>query len=247
LAAPLTEGVIQKVREMIASGELAPGSRLPAEAELATGLGASRNTVREAVRALVTTRVLDVRRGDGTYVTSLRPEILLAGIGAAVELFQEGFSLELIGVRRILEPAATAMAAVRIDDDGLEALGVCLRSMQEAASEEDVLRYDARFHALVAASSGNATLASMLGGLSGRTFRARVWRGVLEEGSTARTVAQHADILAALVARDPVLAEAAAVVHVARTEAWLRRVLESRGSDAADPDGIAQVTVPTAG
>ena len=53
--------------------------------ELATLLGASRNTVREAVRALVTARVLDVRRGDGTYVTSLRPELLLEGIAFAAE------------------------------------------------------------------------------------------------------------------------------------------------------------------
>ena len=100
MAAPLTEAAIAKVREMIASGRLAPGARIPPEAELASQLGASRNTVREAVRALVTARVLDVRRGDGTYVTSLRPELLLEGIGAAVELVQEGFSLELIGVRR---------------------------------------------------------------------------------------------------------------------------------------------------
>ena len=52
--------------------------------------------MREAVRALVTARVLDVRRGDGTYVTSLRPELLLAGIGAAAELLQDGFTLELV-------------------------------------------------------------------------------------------------------------------------------------------------------
>ena len=59
----------------------------------------------------MTARVLDVRRGDGTYVTSLRPELLLAGIGAAADLLQDGFTLELVQVRRILEPAATAMAA----------------------------------------------------------------------------------------------------------------------------------------
>src|SRR3954465_14612117 len=104
------------MREMIALGQLKPGTRLPPEAELAAELGASRNTVREAVRALVTARVLDVRRGDGTYVTSLRPELLLEGVGGAVELMQEGFSLELIAVRRILEPAATAMAAARMTD-----------------------------------------------------------------------------------------------------------------------------------
>lgn len=88
MSAPLTEAAIAQMREMIASGQLALGARLPPEAELAAQLGASRNTAREAVRALVTARVLDVRRGDGTYVTSLRPELLLEGLGAAVELLQ---------------------------------------------------------------------------------------------------------------------------------------------------------------
>lgn len=234
MSAPLTEAAIQRVRDMIASGELVPGARLPPEADLATQLGASRNTVREAVRALVTTRVLDVRRGDGTFVTSLRPELLLAGIGAAAELFQEGFSLELIGVRRILEPAATAMAALRIDHVAVTRLEACLASMRAAGSEEELLQFDTEFHATVAASAGNETLASMLSGLSSRTLRARVWRGVLEEDSTARTIAQHADILRALVAGDPVLAEAAALVHVATTEAWFRRVLEDGGVVAGE-------------
>ena len=202
--------------------------------------------MREAVRALVTARVLDVRRGDGTFVTSLRPELLLAGIGAAAELLQEGFSLELIGVRRILEPAATAMAASRIDAASLATLERVLESMRAAQSEDELLRFDTEFHALVAASSGNETLASMLSGMSGRTLRARAWRGVLEDDATARTIAQHADILRALVARDPVLAEAAALVHVATTEAWFRRVL---GDDArsADQTGEARSRHATSG
>ncbi len=225
MAAPLTEAAIAEMREMIASGRLAPGSRLPPEAELAAQLGASRNTVREAVRALVTARVLDVRRGDGTYVTSLRPELLLEGIGAAVELVQEGFSLELIGVRRILEPAATAMAAERIDDGTLTDLAGYLQRMRDAASEAERIEHDADFHRLVAHTSGNETLASMLNALSSRTIRARVWRGLTEEGAGQRTVTQHQDILDALAAHDPERARAAALVHVATTESWFRQAL----------------------
>ncbi|MGZ4724653.1 MAG: FadR/GntR family transcriptional regulator, partial [Ilumatobacteraceae bacterium] len=129
MAAPLTEAAIERVRHLIAEGDLGPGQRLPPEAELAEALGTGRSTVREAVRALVTARVLDVRRGDGTYVTSLRPELLLAGIGAAADLLQQGFTLELVQVRRILEPAATAMAATRITDAELDELEVCLHQM----------------------------------------------------------------------------------------------------------------------
>jgi GntR family transcriptional regulator, transcriptional repressor for pyruvate dehydrogenase complex len=225
VSAPLTEAAIAQMREMIASGRLAPGARLPPEAELAAQLGASRNTAREAVRALVTARVLDVRRGDGTYVTSLRPELLLEGIGAAVELIQDGFSLELIGVRRILEPPATALAAARVDEVALAALAGRLQRMREAGSEAERIEHDAEFHRLVAAASGNETLASMLNAVSSRTIRARVWRGVAEEGAGPRSVTQHEDILAALAAHDPDRASAAALVHVATTEAWFRNAL----------------------
>ena len=153
MAAPLTEAAIEQVRDLIATGELIPGQRLPPEAELAESLGTSRSTVREAVRALVTARVLDVRRGDGTYVTSLRPELLLAGIGAAADLLQDGFTLELVQVRRILEPAATAMAATRITDATLAELDACLHQMSEAPSHDELVQFDEEFHQLVATAA----------------------------------------------------------------------------------------------
>jgi GntR family transcriptional repressor for pyruvate dehydrogenase complex len=226
MSAPLTEAAIRQIREMIARGALAPGAKLPPEAELATKLGASRNTVREAVRALVTTGVLDVRRGDGTYVTSLRPEQLLEGIGAAAELMADGFSLELIQVRRILEPAATALAASRIDEDTVARLEALLDRMRSAESEEVLVRADNDFHTMVASCSGNTSLASMLSGLSTGMTRSRIWRGVIEDTARSQTIDQHAQILHALRARDPILGEAAALVHVATTEAWFRRMID---------------------
>jgi len=235
LAAPMTEAAIERIRDLIGTGGLPPGARLPAEAELAGQLGASRNTVREAVRALVTARVLDVRRGDGTYVTSLRPELLLEGIAFAADMLQSDFSMELIGVRRILEPAATALAARYVDAAALAELTLCLQHMREAASQDVMVQHDAEFHALVAGASGNATLASMLAGVSGRTQRARVWRGIVEAEAIQRTIVQHEDILRALEARDPVLAEATALVHVATTEAWLRQIIAAGVAGGDEP------------
>jgi len=232
VAAPLTEAAIEQVRMLITSGQLVPGQRLPPEAELAESLGTGRSTVREAVRALVAARVLDVRRGDGTFVTSLRPELLLAGIGAAADLLQEGFTLELVQVRRILEPAATAMAATRITDATLDQLDACLHQMSIAPSHEELVQFDEEFHQLVATASGNATLASMLNGVSSRTTRGRAWRGVIEAGATQRTISEHAAILAALRARDPNLAEAAALLHVSTTETWFRTVLDTNEPEA---------------
>ncbi|MFI5649336.1 FadR/GntR family transcriptional regulator [Kitasatospora sp. NPDC051705] len=86
----LTDRAIARIRRMIRDGELPPGAKLPPEQQLAAELGLSRNLMRKAVKALVVARVLEIRRGDGTYVTGLAPGLLLEGIGGAVELLQGG-------------------------------------------------------------------------------------------------------------------------------------------------------------
>jgi GntR family transcriptional repressor for pyruvate dehydrogenase complex len=239
MPASLTEAAIEHVRQLIASGRLSPGERLPPEAELAESLGTGRNTMREAVRALVTARVLEIRRGDGTFVTSLRPELLLAGIGAAADLLRDDFTLELVQVRRILEPAATGFAASRITDDELTELDSLLHRMSTAESHEELVEYDEAFHHVVAEAAGNATLASMLNGVSSRTTRGRVWRGVIEAGATDRTISEHAAILAALHAHDPQLAEAAALLHVSTTERWFASLLDTGETPIDSPVGTA--------
>jgi GntR family transcriptional repressor for pyruvate dehydrogenase complex len=109
----LTDAAIEQIRDLIRSGALPPGSRLPPENELAAQLGLSRNSMREAVKALELVRVLDVRRGDGTYVTSLEPRLLLDGLGLAVDLLQDDSILSVVEVRRLLElrPASRPSAS----------------------------------------------------------------------------------------------------------------------------------------
>ena len=82
----VTDEAIEKIKGMIVSGALRPGDRLPKESELAAELGLSRNSLREAVRALSLIRILDVRQGDGTYVTSLDPQLLLEALSFVVAL-----------------------------------------------------------------------------------------------------------------------------------------------------------------
>lgn len=236
VGAPLTDAAIQKLREMIISGHYPSGARLPPEAELAVELGLSRNTAREAVRALSSARVLDVRRGDGTYVTSLRPELLLEGIAFAVEVMHEESGLELLQVRRILEPAATALAAGNISAEALADLDRILVKMQETSDDlEEFVQHDAEFHAHVAAASDNQTLASMLNGVSSHAFRARVWQGIIDTEAIARTIFEHHRILDGLRSGDAELARAAALAHVATTEEFMRRMLVVRREAGAKP------------
>jgi GntR family transcriptional regulator, transcriptional repressor for pyruvate dehydrogenase complex len=222
----LTDEAITKIRNMIQSGELPPGSRLPPENQLAAQMGISRSGVREAVKVLESARVLDVRRGDGTYVTSLAPKLLLEGVGFAVELLQGDTLLEVMEVRRLLEPAATGLAAQRITDEHLKELAEALQDMHDAASDAELLmQADVAFHRTVIASTGNETLTSLLDGLSGRTVRARVWRGLVLGNVTQATIDEHRSIYDALRARDPFLAQSAALLHVNTSEAWLRTIL----------------------
>lgn len=219
----LTDRAMARLRELIQSGELPPGSRLPPENQLAADLGVGRNIMREAVRALVAARVLEVRRGNGTFVTSLEPRILLEGISGAVELLQGDTMLELTEVRRLFEPAATGLAATRISADQLAEVKGHLEAMRAAADDVELLnKHDAAFHSAVVAATGNETLSTVLDGISSRTVRARVWRGLIDADAAGRTLREHEAIYLALVAGDAIQAQAAALMHITTTETWLR-------------------------
>ncbi|MFJ9241125.1 FadR/GntR family transcriptional regulator [Streptomyces sp. NPDC101776] len=229
----LTDKAIKQIRELIGSGALPPGSKLPPEQDLAAQLGLSRNLAREAVKALAVARVLEVRQGDGTYVTSLQPSLLLEGLGGAVELLQgdAGALLDLMEVRRLLEPVATALAATRVSDADLAEVKRHLDAMRDARDDVEQLNlHDAAFHRAVVSATGNETLLTILEGISGRTLRARVWRGLVDAQASGRTLAKHEAIFEALAARDASLGQAAALLHVNNTERWLRQHLESTNS-----------------
>lgn len=221
----ITDGAILAIKAMISSGRLGPGDRLPREPELAAQLNVSRNSLREAVRALTHVRVLTTRQGDGTYVTSLEPELLLEAVGLVSELVLDDTLLELFEVRRILEPAATALATGRMTPEILATLRASLDRMLEADSVDALLAEDLDFHRVIAEASGNRTLASLIGNLSGGTLRARTWRGVAEDGAIEDTRSQHRAIYRAIAAGDPDIARAAATMHLASGELWLRRAL----------------------
>ncbi|MEZ0074402.1 FadR/GntR family transcriptional regulator [Planotetraspora sp. GP83] len=221
----VTDAAIDRIKDMIISGELAPGDRLPKEADLAERLGLSRNSLREAVRALALINVLDVRQGDGTYVTSLEPHLLLDALSFVVDFHRDDTVLQFFQVRRILEPAATAMAATQMSDTDIEDLRKILDSLPPEPSVEQLVANDLEFHQRIAAGSGNAVLCSLIESLSGPTTRARVWRGLTQEGALGKTREQHVAIYEAIAARQPEVARAWATVHVAGVEEWLRQAL----------------------
>ncbi|MBV7695354.1 FadR/GntR family transcriptional regulator [Streptomyces sp. TRM70350] len=221
----VTDEAIEKIKDMIVSGALRPGDRLPKESELAADLGLSRNSLREAVRALSLIRILDVRQGDGTYVTSLDPQLLLEALSFVVDFHRDDTVLEFLAVRRILEPAATAMAAAHIGERELDALTARLEALGTQPSVEELVACDLEFHRSIVRASGNSVLCSLHDALSGPTTRARIWRGLTQQDAVSRTLHEHRAILTALRARDAEAARSWATVHIASVEEWLRSAL----------------------
>ena len=220
----VTDEAIEKIKAMITSGALKAGDRLPREADLAAELGLSRSSLREAVRALSLVNILDVRRGDGTYVTSLDPPVLLEALSFIADFHRDDTVLDFLRVRRILEPAATALAAERITEADSEGLRKLLDSLGPDPDVDDLVANDLEFHRRISACSGNAVLCSLLETLSGPTTRTRVWRGLTQAGTKERTLAEHRAILEALAAHEPEVARSWATVHIAGVEQWLALV-----------------------
>jgi DNA-binding FadR family transcriptional regulator len=218
----VTEGAIDKIRERIVSGAWGPGDRLPKESELAAELGLSRNSLREAVRALSQMRVLEVRQGDGTYVSSLEPDLLLESTGFVSHLLLGETGVALSEVRRILEAAAAALAAARIDELGKHELGSSLERMRDAQGVEELVEADVAFHAVIARATGNPVLVSLLASLSTRMMRVRLWHGRTSDDAIHETREEHRRIYEAIIAGDPDLARAAATAHIASGVRWLR-------------------------
>ncbi|MEV8634004.1 FadR/GntR family transcriptional regulator [Streptosporangium sp. NPDC051023] len=221
----VTDAAIDKIKQMILSGELAPGGRLPKEADLAERLGLSRNSLREAVRALALINVLDVRQGDGTYVTSLEPRLLLDAMSFVADFHQDDTALQFFQVRRILEPEATAMAATRMTEAEITELREILAGLPADPSIEQLVANDLEFHQRIAAGSGNAVLCSLIDSLSGPTTRTWVWQGLARENALEKTREQHTAICDAIATRQPDVARAWATVHIAGVEEWLRNAL----------------------
>lgn len=221
----VTDEAIEKIKAMIVSGALRAGDRLPREADLAAELGLSRSSLREAVRALSLINILDVRRGDGTYVTSLEPAVMLEALSFIVDFHRDASVLEFLQVRRILEPAATAMAAERVSEADVADLRELLDRLGPHPEVDDLVASDLEFHRRIAASSGNSVLCSLLDTVSAPTIRARVWRGLTQSGARERTLAEHRAIVDALASHDPDVARSWATVHIASVEQWLSSVL----------------------
>lgn len=216
----VTEQAIRQIRDLVTSGKLMPGHKLPPERSLSEMLGVSRPSLREAIRALTAMGVLEIRQGSGTYVSSLSAELLTHPL--SLVLASNGKSLQgLFEIRLILEVAAARWAASAISDEDLNRLAELDRQSHEHIHDlERFIEDDIAFHHTIHEASANPVLSALMESLS-----------ILGKGSrmvTAqrlqvreRTCREHRQIYAALREHDPAASAAAMAGHLEHVRAAL--------------------------
>ncbi|MCB0027870.1 MAG: FadR family transcriptional regulator, partial [Anaerolineales bacterium] len=142
----ISEDVTLHIMELIRNGKLRPGDKLPAERQLAESLGVSRVSLREGLRTLAFMNILDVRTGDGTYISSLDSQDLVEPLTFVLDINTQTLQ-ELAQARRLIEPYLAAEAARHITDEELAELNCSLAQMKSAGEDYAlVVQHDMELH-----------------------------------------------------------------------------------------------------
>ncbi|WP_067534964.1 FadR/GntR family transcriptional regulator [Nocardia crassostreae] len=188
--------VTEQLRAEIRSGRWAVGSRIPTEPELTELTGTGRNTVREAVQALVHAGMLERRQGSGTYVISTST----LG-GTLTEYFADAQQRDLLELRQALDTTAAALAARRRDDVDIANLQQLLEERHKAWDDdlEAAITADVQLHRAIVVASHNAVYLEFYDSLL----------PVIEAGIRARSEkageayhAEHVDLVQAVIEGD---------------------------------------------
>lgn len=218
--------------ELISSGTLAKGSRLPTELNLAQQFGVSRVTVREAIARLRADGFVSTKPGRGAVVESVAPRTLRFEKHAGAETFQHLFEL-----RRLIEVEAASLAAQRRDAQSLAVIEAAHEAMTWAAqSGKNAPEIDMAFHRAISAATGNPHLLGLVDFIAGQlqSLFAQAWvNSALYAGGAFHAHGEHALLVAAIREGDAVGARAAATAHLDAAEKRLSRSGPVGPSEAA--------------
>jgi GntR family transcriptional repressor for pyruvate dehydrogenase complex len=226
------EDIVSQVKELIAEGKLRPGDQLPSERELSEMFQVSRASVREAIRALESIRLIEIRQGEGTYIAS-SVETLLTSVASAFTQHRDPL-LQVFEARKILEPATAALAAERATAEEVAELDAILTEQAKQIAEgETGVDTDTRFHSALAEAAKNDVLLRLNEAIVDNLRETRL-RSLQAQGRPSRSLAGHREILEAIRLKDPAKAREAMLNHLETIE---HNVLKSP-SDVMSPSSL---------
>lgn len=223
----LVDRVAEEIQRLIASGQLAPGTRLPPEREFAEQLGVSRPVVREAVHLLIAKGLLESKHGSGTTVREMTRDAVAEPLGWLAQ--SKGATLDhLHQVRSILEGAIVRMAADQASDEEIAELQRIVAEMK--AHKENVEAFvalDADFHQALAETTHNPLLVVLLDSV--RDLMQEVRLEVHRHPVVYDTIVpDHEKIIAAMATRDPDAATQAMQGHLDHAHNFQKEFLALR-------------------
>ncbi len=226
----ISEEIVEQIKKLIAKGELKPGDRIPSERDLATMLGVSRPSVREAILVLEAMGFLDARQGGGTFVRALTEASITDPLAKLVEKKDPELLRALVEVRMGLESWAAYLAAQRAEPHEIAEMRRLFEVMAEQATRGGWdPEIDADFHYAITAASHNSLQMHVLDSVH-TLFHATIQVALMEfyrqQGHIEKLLTQHREIMEAIAAHDPELARQKMMVHLAMVEEKMTELLQ---------------------
>lgn len=224
------EEVSDELYEMIRSGSLKPGEQLDSIQQLAENFQVGRPAIREALSALSSMGLIEIKQGEGTFVKTFDPAIMNHPLSAALLMDQDNIK-HLLEVRKILESGTAEVAAKKRTKENLIELKDMLFNMDKVSDDEELSdKADISFHVAVANASQNELLITLMNHVSElMTEKMRDIRRVAlysEEMTLKQLYQQHVRIYDAIVAQDEDGARSAMLFHLQSVEESLDRVIK---------------------
>ena len=207
----LGEITAQKLVRMIQERGYVPGDKLPTEMELSEVLGVGRNTVREALRILMSRNIVTIRQGSGTFVSE-KNGIPDDPLGFTMMEDTGKLTRDLLQVRVILEPPIAALAAQNATGEDLARLEQILDEVEALVRRrKDYAEKDSQFHAQIAACSHNTVMSNLVPVI---TDGVRVFASAVRETEYDQTLVSHRAIFEAIRDKKAVEAQQAMYFHL---------------------------------
>jgi GntR family transcriptional regulator, transcriptional repressor for pyruvate dehydrogenase complex len=212
----LRDRAADQLLEMVISGGLESGERLPPERELCAHLGVSRTVVREALNLLEARGLISIEHGRGAVVSGGNPRAVRDTLGLLLRVEPKTL-WELLEIRKILEVEVAGLAAERTGPEDIEAMRLQLDRMRESIdAPEGYVDADVEFHALLARGTRNEVLLTMLDPVVD-LLRASRRVSAARPGNALRALGDHEEILRCVEAGDAAGAREEMRAHLART------------------------------
>lgn len=235
----LYEQVVERIRRQILAGELKSGDQLPNERSLGERYGVSRTVIREAMKTLIQNGLVEVRRGQGTFVVDGTANALKQSLKLMMGLASEERVGEMVEVRELLEPAIAARAALGRNEADLEALRSAVEDMDAALEDARAfIEADNRFHVALAVATRNHFIPRLLDSVVDllQELRGHIFQVA---GGPVRGQRHHRTILEAVRSGDAEAARNAMLAHLAQVREDSRQALRTttgQGDDELDGD-----------